>query len=178
MATASQAIDDSSASVFLNDSVWTAPTKPAIPRTAPKNTSPLRERVAALINSSQAETDLDQAERGGVSEAENLHNWSGHRTVEATADDGDEAGYKDHQAGDAGDDRIRSETRCVGSAHLAGRNRCRCDDLSGTGATNWPGTGAAGDIDHGRRLLNDNVAALVEGTFGERHVCFSPLEIP
>ena len=66
MATAIQAIDDSSASVFLNDSVCTAPTKPAIPRTAPKKTSPLRDRVAALEQQCQAEADLDQAERGGV----------------------------------------------------------------------------------------------------------------
>ena len=133
-----------------------------MPRTAPKNTSPLRDRVAALsINASPIPISIRPSVVVWVKPRTCYHRC-GHRTIEAAANDGNEAGNEDHETGDAGDDCVGSETRCVGGANLPCGHRCRCDILLDDRCCLNDLTSGRG-FDHGRDRLDDNIAALVEG---------------
>ncbi len=113
----------SRARLFWKDSVWTAPTNAAIPRTDPKNSAALARARCAAQQQAAADDDFDEAEGCRVGEAQNAHHRCVHRAIEPASGDRQQADQQHEQPDERGDDRVRGDTSCVRPANRARRQR-------------------------------------------------------
>ena len=105
-----------------------------------------------------------------MGETKYLHHRVGHRTVETTADNCDEANDQQDEADDRGDDCVGGKSGVVRRANMTGGNG---SDRNCGGSDRLDNRAIGRYVDHSRRrLLDEDIAALVEGTFGERHELF------